>query len=133
MFTLRKQSAAGSWESVNLGEAGSFEVFVGRPKWGEMLADSESFQGFAESRIRAVITDWRGLVDESGEPVPFTHENLIQLCESHPLAFQRLAALASGMFFSVGESDRKNSEPPSNGSTAEIPAAPESTAESYSS
>lgn len=135
MFTLKKQAMAGSWELVELGEAGSFEVFVSRAKWGDLLADSETFQGFSERRLKAVITDWRGLIDENGEAVPFSHEMLIELCEAHPLAFQRLATLASAQFFAVGlgETDRKNSAPPSSASTAEIPAGPVTTAESSNS
>ena len=125
-FVLQPETAE-RWETIDLGEAGAFEVRVRKPTWGDMLADSEAFTGYAERRMQVAIAEWRGLVDERGAAVPFSHAALVRLCEASPAVFQRLAALASRLFFSVGETERKNSVPPSSASTAGTPAEPDGT------
>ena len=128
-FVLQPETAE-RWETIDLGDAGCFEVCFKKPRWGDLCSEFDGEQsGYVERRLRAVIVNWRGVNADAGTPVPFSWSAFQSLCEQSPSVFHRLTTLAGRLFFGLEDLARKNSEPPSNAFTAETSVDAVSTAE----
>ncbi len=121
--TLGGKPNAGKWETVELTSGDTFDVFVKRPTFGAKMLDAslnvygreaEFGEQRAENKIRSVVTDWRGVVDASGAPVPYSFEALTQLFEESGSAVYRLLNLAADLFFGLAETESKNLPEPSS-------------------
>lgn len=80
-ITLRFPKGGAEWRSIETAE-GSLELLTRRPTAGDqlefLLAGSPAERWLA--RLHATVTDWRGVEDEQGQPVPFSIESLVLLC-----------------------------------------------------
>lgn len=110
------------WIPIDLGHLGSFEVEIRNPTYDELTEDAANqWQGgnVAGHRIESAITDWRGLEDGDGKPIPFHVETMRALCESVPAAFGKLMIAANEAFRGLPEDAAKNSPPTPKGSSGE--------------
>jgi|GEM_PF-2708552 len=109
MFRTPLHASTERWVRVDLENAGSFEVLVRQPTWGELLADSESFTGYAERRLRTTIVNWHEVIGPDDQPLPFRWETLTALCERYPRLFGQLVRLANEAYRALPENAEKNS------------------------
>jgi len=119
-----------AWRTLKAGDQ-TFEVHVRQPKWGDktrahgltILSGAygeegvEAFANLADHKIMATVTDWRGVVTESGEPIPFSFDGLTALCEDFPTLFHDLLDLANEAWKGLSEEHEKNL-PPRSGDMA---------------
>lgn len=125
------------WKEINLGPAGSFEIELRSPTAKQLLADSEDFTGYAERRVTETVTGWRGIQDDSRQPVPFSHERLLAVFAQHPFVAQQVAVVCRELYAGLGTVAPKNfdgscssgeaadpseTQPSKNGSAGEGPA-----------
>jgi hypothetical protein len=112
-------------ETIDLGEAGSFIVLVRRPTWNEKITDEGlAISGYldnnraelrgqsVEHRIRSTIVGWEELFGSDDQPIPFSWDQLVVLCERYPLVFDRVEGIANRQYMGVAEPELKNSEAP---------------------
>lgn len=141
--SIKRNGAAETWERVDLGPDGDFEVLLRRPTYGDLVADLDRFTGVTAARIEALVVGWRGVtriaVDttnpdahvEVPEEVPFSTGELKRLLESYPAAFTQVAGLVNRRFRGLDGDARKNSDgppsPPSAGGPGSGPRRPSDT------
>lgn len=109
---LNGQAQKTQWRVVDLGEAGSFEVELRRPTWGELAIENEQRQGYIETRLRTCLVGWRG-VEANGQPVPFSWEKFVQFCEACPVLLLVVSNVVADLYQGLGEETEKNSGQPS--------------------
>lgn len=110
---LNGQAERTIWRTVDMGEKGSFEVELRRPRWGELAQDSERFAGYVEERMKTAVVGWRG-VEQDGQPVPFSWESFAKFCEACPIVLQVVSMLVSQLYNGITEDTAKNYEAPSS-------------------
>lgn len=129
-----------AWHPVDLGEGQSFEVRIRPAVWGDLIRDEATLiaemqrrvpEGSSESeRVKHLVMDWRGVVDNAGDPVPYTFERLQLLCSQHPRTFLKILTLVRQQFVSgvpagdVGDrtgGESKNSDGPSTAGSVAAP------------
>src|SRR5262249_35588039 len=94
-------------QPVNVEGVGDCSVTLRRPTWQERLDDENlvaaGYRGTQPKawglqiahRFSSVITGWQGVVDDAGNPIPFTFDNLTAICAEYPLVFLELDALVN--------------------------------------
>lgn len=127
---LIRHTPAPQWQAIALANGESFEVRFDRPTYAQQLRlhalSAASFrddtgeigEALAEHKL-SIITDWRGVVDEAGTPVPYRPDSLHAMCDVQPGLLFDLIRLAQSMFLRVPETETKNSPPPSADSLTE--------------
>lgn len=102
------------WKSVKLNDS-EFEVLVKPATFEERCADADRFSmstsahsDWLESRIRAAITNWRGLESPDGQPIPFSWKTLSTLCTRFPSVFAQLVTYTHWAFRETSEEASKN-------------------------
>lgn len=105
-------SVSDHWETVQLGEAGEFQILVKRPTFvdrGRLLSLHQSNDpGWIDAQFRTVFADWRDLLDAEGRPIPFSFEALVALDQEF-CVYQQLLEISGKYMTGKGEADLKNS------------------------
>lgn len=113
MITLIPSTFTGPiWATVDFGDGASIELGLRRPNLGEQIIALEESDSSREYHLRAYISDWRGVNDEHGKPVPYTWESLNQLCTGYPSAIWGILDAIREVRFPDVETTSKNSELP---------------------
>lgn len=125
MAVLTKGQASSGWRKIELESGESFEVYVTRPSYAQRMQlhgmDMATLQvpnpdievQIAEHRLKACITNWRGVNDDHGKPVPFDWDAVGRFVEQAPELFGILVRFSREAFRGVTEDRLKNSESPS--------------------
>lgn len=90
---------------------GSLSVTVRKPTMQELLEAKSLFRSKgAEFDIYAVgfVSDWSGVIDKDGNPVPFSAGALNAACKKYPRLLYKVHEAAMQVFFPVKEDDAKN-------------------------
>jgi hypothetical protein len=128
---LARQYVEPKWYPVELGPDATIEIALARPTLEEQLkaiGETDSYRGYS---LLSAIKDWRGVVDENDQPVPYSWAALNQLCTAYPDAVVQFLSVHRTALEGLTETERKNlSSPPGNGGEA---AASETTATIQSS
>lgn len=122
MTVVRLHGPPHRWHRIEIPDVGDFEIEVRMPTLAEVIADQarRDWPERAGTRVEAVVVGWRNLDDAQGEPIPFSHENLMQLCsQTHQAVGLQIIVAASSVFQPLGEDQRKNSDAPSPEPSAE--------------
>ena len=82
---LAKDLNRSKWVAIKVPEFGiDFELELRPPTYQELMDDLMAVGGDKMALEIEIVTNWRGVEDESGKPVPFSGENLMKLLEAYP-------------------------------------------------
>lgn len=108
--------------------AGGFRLYLRMPNYAERLADEgyalQIYQGATlglsyahqvQARIVAIVTDWGGVQDEQGEPIPYTVDRLVAVLTEHPDAADQVS-IALAKAYSDNPAQLGEFDAPSTGS-----------------
>lgn len=133
---IRVIKIAETWETIEAG-GDSFELLFRPPSFDARLAESAEYFDFAgaaqvslaevvtrrrKARLAAMVTDWRGVIDEAGDAVPFSLAALETLLSQIPAAIPAVVDLLAKHWDSAPP---KNSAPPSGDGSAAVKLAAE--------
>jgi len=110
------------WYPIDLGAGQLFEIQIRRPTFAEQVKTLaiDSPESHTKSRMEAMITDWRGVEDDSDPPRPvkFSSENLLQMIQVYPQSFRQITTALNDMFHVwPGDLEKNLPTPPANGGT----------------
>ena len=113
-------------EIIALGnDGGDFTLFVRQPSYADQLADMDTpGKGSWALRIESTVYGWDGVVDETGKPVPYTHQNLAAMITANPITMTQIMGIVMRRFMGMDDDDTKESNGASG--TLSAPDAPES-------
>ena len=115
MLTLTSHKISGPrFHTIDFGDGVTIDVGFSQPTLEEQLRALENtndltYRGYG---LASAIRDWRGVIDENGNPVPYSWTALNQLCTSYPNAVFALLAAYRQSLAGLQETERKNSLPP---------------------
>lgn len=118
---LKSMTKPDDWRKVDLYGGQDIEVLVRRPEFLDQLAawSAQSRDEGWISRIKSTVIDWRGVLDESDQPVPFSFDMLQALLSQYPQATRQILDIVADMWITLAEDDSKNLPVPSaDGGTA---------------
>lgn len=118
---LKTQSApADTWKKIDLYGGQDIEVAIRKPVFRDQLrawSANDSATGWGH-RVRSTVVDWRGVLDDKDQPVPFSHENLELLLGQYPQASHQLLDAVADAWVTIPEDEEKNlPQPPVDGGT----------------
>jgi hypothetical protein len=116
-----KEHTEPKWYLVQLDATDSIEIAIARPTLEEQLRSLSESKGvsYQAYTLAAGIKDWRGVVDEQNQPIPYSWSALSQLCTAYPDAVFELLAAHRTATQGLTETERKNSSsPPASGGEA---------------
>lgn len=103
------------------GPWGDLTLYARRPSVRESLeADAAETPADRMHARLQIFVDWAGVLDESGEPVPFSERAFAEVCEQQPAILWAAVNFASEIF--MGRTDLGNSAAPSPIGCAAAPA-----------
>lgn len=112
------------WHDVELATQVTIRLKIKRPTPRQVLDELASKTGEGTSdytlrRISLLIVDWDGVLEEAtGQPVPYSFDNLVHLLTQIPSSIWAVSNLISNVMHGIPETERKNSPtPPANGGT----------------
>lgn len=109
-FTLRSEPHE-IVAPISIGDDFQFEIIIRPPNVEAELSALFSSNPLGE-RIHASVIGWRGVVNESGEPVPFTPAALSSMLRQVPSVGLKILDALQPLYQGVSEDQRKNSEAP---------------------
>lgn len=116
------------WFTVDLGDGDTIEILMSPPTLEQQLRALDQTQGlgYQAYAISSAICEWRGVIDEKGQVVPYTWTALNSLCTIYPSAVFELLNIRRQMLQPVTDTDRKNSPllPAAGGEVAPVETAP---------
>jgi hypothetical protein len=103
------------WFPLELADGEAIEIALNRPNLEVQLQTLQDLRGgsYQAYQLGSTIADWRGVVDEAGEPVPYSWPSLNQLCQAYDDVAIQLIRLCRKSLAGPSETERKNSPPPS--------------------
>lgn len=108
---------------------GSATLFARRPTVREVLeagvTDSHSDRLHTSLKV---FTGWDGVLDENGQPIPFTEAAFVRVCEQYPAFLWAAVDFARDVFAGQGDDSKNLNAPPTFGSAAAPEIIPSSTA-----
>lgn len=118
---LPKSFVSGSkWHSIDLSGGQVLEIEVRRPTFEEQVAAlaANSQAGYQRARLTSMITNWRGVVDDAGQDLPYSWPNLEALMSVYPQSLRHILTAVNDAWVTLPEDLEKNSPtPPANGGT----------------
>lgn len=112
------------WHDIKLADGVQIRLKARRPTPSQVLNDlaikaNDATGDYTLRRISLLIVDWEGVVEEgTGQPVPYSFDNLVHLLTQIPSAIWAVSNLVSDVMHGLTETDRKNWQtPPVNGGT----------------
>lgn len=118
MLKVPAKQDSKSWVDVSInledGRDETFQLLLARPTFEDLLADQESFTGYVWQRVKRCVLDWKGIMDENSNPIPFSLENFQAVCVALPLFLPAVSTELMRLYAGATRSkDEKNSLTPS--------------------
>lgn len=137
--TINNQS---QWADIDLGAEQTLKLQLSRPSFAQQAAvlASQTQAEFIEARITSSVIGWEGVIDDAGQPVPYSQAALLSLFAAYPQALARVnAAVIEVWITHPGDLEKNLPTPPASGgtgttgettsSTGSSPSTPSSTGE----
>lgn len=98
---------------------GSATLFARRPTVREVLEAgvTESHSDRLHVSLK-VFTGWDGVLDEAGQPIPFSEAAFVRVCEQYPAFLWAAVDFARDVFAGQGDDPKNSDAPPPSGSAA---------------
>lgn len=91
------ENAGPKWHTVEVSEGKNFDVELHPPDFQDRIRDAE--RGYCSlKRITAHVRNWRNVLDEDGEELPFSHRALLAVCEVSPIVLRSIIEAVDGLY-----------------------------------
>lgn len=116
-----KKSTNQVWREIKLSEEETFQVLFKKPDYGQLVENQGGIEGAGYrdpvntrtrlllDQIKASVIDWKDILDEDGEPIPFNEKNLSQVL-TDPEIFNQVHLHILKLYNVRSEDDLGNSE-----------------------
>lgn len=125
--------SSSKWHSIDLSGGQILEIEVRRPTFEEQVAAlaANTHVGYQRARLTSMIISWRGVVDDAGQDLAYSWQNLEALMSVYPQSLRHILTAVNDAWVTLPEDLEKNSPaPPANGGTTTNDATTDSTTSS---